>query len=340
VGLTFNLRRTEAASLAGDDREAEYDPPTTVAAIHDAIESHGHTVIDLEATSDLPLLLAEAKRRGEAPDVVFNVAEGLEGRAREAQVPALLELLGIPYSGSDPAALAVAHDKSLAKRIVAHVGLPTPAFMVMNNARQRLDPTLTFPLVAKPLAEGSSKGVTAASVSENETDLRAFVGELVERYHQPVLIEQFLPGREFTLAILGQKPRVLCPLEVVFKDKTDKLPVYSFASKFIEPDRVGLSVPAKVDDPLREELSRVALGAFHALGCRDFARVDLRIDAQGRVSFIECNPLPGLTPAFSDMCLIAAAEGIEYPALIGEILAPALKRLRDRERQREIDERF
>jgi D-alanine-D-alanine ligase len=333
--LTFNLRRTEAASLAGDDREAEYDPPTTVAAIRAALESHGHTVIELEATSELPLLLTEAK-----VDVVFNVAEGLEGRAREAQVPALLELLGIAYSGSDPAALAVSHDKSLAKRVVAHAGLPTPAFMVMSHARQRLDPALRFPLVAKPLAEGSSKGVSAASVVEHESDLRAAVAELVERYQQPVLVEQFLPGREFTMAVLGARPRVLCPLEVVFHDKSDKFPLYSYTSKFIDPSRVGLSVPAAVEAELRAELDRVALGAFKALGCRDFARVDLRLDEEGKVNFIECNPLPGLTPGFSDMCLIAAAEGIEYAALIGEILAPAVRRMRERDKQRRLAVRF
>jgi len=178
----------------------------------------------------------------------------------------------------------------------------------------------------KPVFEGSSRGVTDKSVVQDETALRAEVREQLQRYRQPVMAEVFLPGRELTVGVLDGDPvRVLAPLEVRFTNPDNPFPVYGFDNKFYSRD-VVLEVPAKVDQALGEELSRVAAESFKALGCRDVARVDLRLDAQGRVCFIECNPLPGLAPGFSDLCLIANASGLTYEALIGEILKPALRR--------------
>jgi D-alanine-D-alanine ligase len=334
VGLTYNMRRSRALS-SDQDHDAEYDTPQTIAAIREAIESYGHTVVELEATPELSTLLPAA-----AVDVVFNIAEGMSGRNREAQVPALLELLDIPYTGSDPAAMALALDKSLAKRIVAQAECPTPISMVMRTGDEPLAKGLFFPLMVKPVAEGSSKGIVGRSVVESETELRDAARELIQKYKQDALVENFLPGREFTVALLGEtKPKALPPLEVIFLDKSLKHPIYDFDSKFIG-GRTTYNVPAKVDDAVMREIESVAMRAFAALGVRDYGRVDLRMDARGQVNFIECNPLPGLSPGFSDMCLIADAVGISYRTLIGEILAPCIRRYREKRRIRNIEGRI
>jgi len=322
-GLLFNLRHPGEGG-AVDEATAEYDSPETIRALRQAIESHGCDVVELEATEDLPARLQFA-----GIDVAFNLAEGREGRARESQVPALLEMLRIPYTGSDPTSIALCLDKSLAKQVVAQVGIRTPAFVLMTRGDEPLPAGFTFPAIVKPVAEGSSRGVTDKSVARDEAAMRAEAREQIERYRQPIMVEAFLPGREFTLGVLGGSPirdiRVLEPLEVRFTDAKNPFPVYGFENKFYSRD-VALEVPAKVDEALGQELKRVAAEAYKALGCRDVARVDLRLDAEGRVCFIECNPLPGLAPGFSDLCLIATASGLSYEALIGEILKPALSR--------------
>ncbi|MFN7955890.1 MAG: ATP-grasp domain-containing protein [bacterium] len=323
VGFTFNVKRTTPIEGV-DESEAEYDSPKTIGAIHDAIASLGHEVIDLEATPQLPTRLVAA-----APDVVFNMAEGVLGRNRESQVPALLELLGIPYTGSDPAALAMALDKELAKRLVAAAGVATPAWFLAHTGRERFPRELGFPAIVKPVTEGSSKGVVPKSVVENEAQARAVAREMIERYQQPALVEGYLPGREFTVGLLGERnPRALPPMEIVFLDKRKKRPVYAFEHKQDWSKEIRYDTPARVDPALLRELTKAALTAFHALGCRDVARVDLRLDAAGRVNFVELNPLPGLSPGWSDLCLIAASAGIEYRDLIGRILAPAIRRFR------------
>jgi D-alanine-D-alanine ligase len=328
VGLIYNLRAPTPEPNGIDERTAEYDTPETIAAIRQAIESYGHEVVELEATPEIAALLPAS-----GIDVAFNIAEGIEGRARESQVPALLELLGIPYTGSDPTAIALSLDKGLAKRLVHQAGIQTPAFTLMATGKEKLPKGWTFPCIVKPVAEGSSRGVTQSSVVEDERQLRALVAEQSARYRQAMLVEAFLPGREFTLGVLGERrPRVLLPLEVKFTDKRERYPVYAFESKFFSRG-IEIEVPAKVDAALGKELQRVARAAFLALGCRDVGRIDVRLDAEGRVHFIECNPLPGLAPGFSDLCMIAQACGMEYRALIGEILASALRRLRERRRQ-------
>jgi D-alanine-D-alanine ligase len=327
VGLIFNLRAPTPTPNNVDEHTAEYDSPETVQAIKQAIASYGHEVVELEATPELSALLPPS-----GIDVAFNIAEGIGGRARESQVPALLELLGIPYTGSDPTAIALSLDKAVAKRLVQQVGLLTPAFVLMATGRERLPRGWNFPAIVKPVAEGSSKGIKHTSVVSDEKTLRSLVAEQSARYGQAMLVEAFLPGREFTLGLLGErKPRVLPPLEVRFTDAAGPHPVYAFESKFYSRG-VDLQVPAQVDPALGKELQRVARAAFSALGCRDVARIDVRLDAEGRVNFIECNPLPGLAPGFSDLCLIAQATGMEYRALIGEILASALRRMRERKR--------
>ncbi len=331
VGFTFNVKRIKPTA-EGEDREAEYDSPTTLQAIREAIASHGHEVVDLEATAELPMVLASTP-----VDVVFNIAEGFRGRNREAQVPALLELLDIPYTGSDPATLSLALDKALAKRVVRAAGLDTPNFQLMNTGRERLDKQFNrWPLMVKPVAEGSSKGVIAKSVCHNESELREVVKEMVDRYQQPALVEEYIGGREFTVGLLGERrPEVLPPMEIVFTDKSDKTPIYKFEDKLEENDRIKYEVPAKVEPGQAERLRAAARTAFMSLGCRDVARIDFRMDAEtGKIYFIECNPLPGLTPGWSDLVLIAQGDGMDYRTLIGEILSGAIRRYKERRTSR------
>ena len=331
VGFAYNVKRIIPTADAVDDSEAEYDSPSTLQAVREAIASWGHEVVDLEATPELPSVLQSTPL-----DVVFNIAEGLKGRNRESQVPALLELLDIPYTGSDPATLAIALDKGLAKKIVRQHGIHTPNFQLMTTGKERLLKDFTrFPLMVKPVAEGSSKGVVSKSVCGNEPELREVVREIVDKYQQPALVEEYISGREFTVGLLGEKrPKVLMPMEIVFLDKSEKNPVYSFQHKLDWNDRIRYDVPAKLDAGQLERLKAASRAAYMALGCRDVARMDFRMDERGRFYFLECNPLPGLTPGWSDLVLIAQAESIDYRTLIGEILSGAIRRYKEREQRK------
>ena len=335
VGFTFNVKRVKPNIDGTRDDEAEYDSPATLQAIREAIAAAGHEVIDLEATQDLPSVL-----QATPVDVVFNMAEGIKGRNREAQVPALLELLDIPYSGSDPAALSIALDKALAKRIVRQHGILTPNFTILQTGKERLPKELRFPLIVKPIAEGSSKGIHGSSVVDNEEELREAARQMIAKYDQPALVEDYIAGREFTVGMLGERrPKVLPPMEVVFLDNVEKHPVYSFEMKQDWSKKIRYDVPAKLEVPQQKALEKAARDSFIALGCRDVARVDFRMDAQGRCYFLECNPLPGLAPGWSDLVLIAKAAGIEYNTLISEILSGAIRRYKERERERRESQR-
>jgi len=327
IGFTFNVKRVDPK--AGNDSEAEYDAPETIDSIRDALAEHGHVTL-FEATAELPRQLMQTP-----VDLVFNIAEGVAGRNREAAVPALCELMGIPYTGSDAATLSIALDKALSKRVLLQHGILTAEFQVMETGRERLSSKLKFPLIVKPNQEGSSKGVSAsASVVDDEEGLRAVVRELIDRYRQPALIEVYIPGREFTVGLLGdRRPRVLPPMEILFKDKDNQRPVYDFQIKQEWEKHVSYQCPAHLTPAELKAIERVCRETFAALDCRDVARIDLRVTPKGDIYVIEVNPLPGLTPGYSDLCLIAAAAGIEYPTLIGEILEGGLKRLREKRRE-------
>lgn len=328
VALVYNLKRTQQQASGLQDDEAEFDSQKTIDAIAEAIASHGHRVTPMEADASLLTRLRSAE-----PDLAFNIAEGYRGRGRESLVPSLLELLDIEYTGSDAATMALTLDKALAKRVVREAGGRTPGFVVMRSATQRLPAELTFPLIVKPVAEGSSKGVSDASVVEDDAQLRRVVADVAARYSAGALVEEYVGGREFTVAVLGgERPRVLPPMEILFSAEPGARTVYTFAHKLDVTDAVRYEAPAQVDAALGRELNRAARLAFNALGCRDVARIDLRLDSAGKVHFIECNPLPGLSPGWSDLCLIAQGAGLSYEALIGDILAPSLRRLRRRER--------
>ncbi|MDX2093990.1 MAG: ATP-grasp domain-containing protein [Kofleriaceae bacterium] len=328
VGFTYNVKR----SHDGDD-EAEWDPPETIIAIANALARQGHIVVHLEATPDLPRVLAEAD-----VDLIFNIAEGVEGRNREAQVPALCELLGIPYTGSDSATLAIALDKALGKKVLMQHDILTPKFQLMESARERLSSDMKFPLIVKPNAEGSSKGIDSTNVVDTEEELRAAVKLCVEKYRQPALVEEYIAGREFTVGLLGDKrPRVLPPMEIKFK-KNNPRPVYDYGVKQEWEEHVYYECPAKLTEAEQKAMEKIARATFWALDCRDVARVDLRMDADGRIYVLEVNPLPGLTPDYSDLVLIAKAIGMEYDQLIAEIMVGGLRRMREKRREeRELE---
>jgi len=327
VGFTYNMKRV--TTKGGDDSEAEYDPPETIAAIADAIASFGHSVVHLEATPDLPRKLAEAD-----VDLVFNIAEGVGGRNREAQVPALCELLSIPYTGSDSATMAIALDKALAKKVLQQHEILTPKFQLFETGKEKLNPALRFPVIVKPNAEGSSKGIAADAVFDQEEPLRAYVKALIEKYRQPALVEEYITGREFTIGLLGYpRPRVLPPMEIVFKDKDLERPVYDFQVKQEWEKHVRYDCPAVLTPAELRAIERAVRETFEALDCRDFARIDLRMTRDGQVYVFEVNPLPGLTPDYSDLVLISKAMGMDYRTLIGEMLTGGMKRLREKRRE-------
>lgn len=325
VGFTYNEKRIVPGVDPSTDQEAEFDSPKTLNAIREALRSLGHEVIDLEAVPQLPRLLSESP-----VDVVFNIAEGIKGRNREVQVPALLELLGIPYTGSDPTTLAIALDKGLAKRIVASQGVRTAPFVTLSTGHEKIPANLHYPLVVKPVAEGSSKGVLKTCVVHDLKQLREQAAYLIKKHKQPVLAEEFLSGREFTVGILGSssRPHILPPMEIVFHSKAGDFPVYAYEHKLDTNDEVRYETKPELSPELLKDLEQTALRAFRALGCRDVSRVDLRLNLEGQACFMECNPLPGLTPGWSDLCLITDAAGMSYAQLIEEILKPAIQRLK------------
>jgi D-alanine-D-alanine ligase len=327
VGFTYNVKRDEVAP--DSDAQAEWDPPETIMAISSALERQGHVVVHLEATPDLPRVLAEAD-----VDLIFNIAEGVEGRNREAQVPALCELLNIPYTGSDSATLAIALDKALCKKVLMQHDILTPKFQVMETGRERLDPALRFPLIVKPNAEGSSKGIGNTNVVDTEEGLRAAVRSVLDRYRQPAIIEEYVAGREFTVGVLGDRRlRLLPPMEIRFKDAAIERPVYDFVVKQDWQKHVYYECPATLTDIERKSIEKIVRDTFSALDCRDVARVDLRMDAHGRIYVLEVNPLPGLTPNYSDLVLISRAAGMDYDQLMAEIMLGGLRRMREKRRE-------
>jgi D-alanine-D-alanine ligase len=259
--------------------------------------------------------------------MVFNIAESVGGRCREAYVPALLEMYGVPYTFSDPLVCALTLDKSMAKRIVAQAGLPTPEFRVVSSYEDVFEVSLDYPLFAKPLAEGTGKGIDGNSRIDDPDMLEAVCVDLLARYGQPVLVEQYLCGREFTVGILGtgKDARPIGTMEIELNGENEPA-VYSFLNKEECESRIKYS---RLQEPLlRAEVERLALSCYTTLQCRDGGRVDIRCDAGGRPCFIEVNPLAGLHPSHSDLCMIATNESMSYAELINSILENAFSRYR------------
>jgi D-alanine-D-alanine ligase len=322
IGLTYDLRDDYLARGFSEEEAGEFDAPITIDSLEAAISGHGHEVERIGALPALVTALAQGARW----DLVFNIAEGVSGVARESQVPALLEGFGIPFTFSTAEVLAVAMEKSLAKLVVRQAGIATPDFAVVRSARDLQAVALPYPLFVKPLAEGTSKGVAETSRVADRAALTRKCLEVLKDYRQPALVETYLPGREFTVGILGSGAgaRLIGVAEVTFKPGGDPS-AYSFRNKMDAYDVLTLA-----DDPTAREAGAVALAAWRALGCRDAGRIDIRCDAEGRPAFIEANPLAGLRPGWSELPVLAEQAGMSYEALIGAILAEASARLAPR----------
>lgn len=321
IGVTYDLRADYLAMGYGEEETAEFDSEVTIAAICDALSALGHVPVRIGGIRRLTEKLAA----GERWDAVFNICEGLHGLAREAQVPALLEAYDIPYVFSDPLTLSLTLDKAMTKRVVRDAGIATADFAVIETMADVDAVSLPFPLFAKPVAEGSGKGVNARSKIANAAQLKAVSRDLLAQFHQPVLVETFLSGREFTVGIVGtgRDARVLGVTEIVPK------PAYVGEGYGYENKETGWE--DKVDirfaqGPEAQAAGAVALSAWRALRCRDGGRIDIRCDARGKAHFIEVNPLAGLRPGYSDLCFIAQYAGLSYEGLIGAILESFLTR--------------
>lgn len=322
VGLTYDLKDDYLALGFGEHEVAEFDSPATIAALEGALTALGHAVERVGHVRALAARLVAGWRC----DLVFNIAEGVAGFGRESQVPALLEAYGIPYTFSDPLVCALTLHKGMAKHVARGCGVPTPGFVLVTTPAEAAAVTLPLPLFAKPVAEGSSKGITAKSLVKSRAALVAVCTELLARYRQPVLVEEFLPGRELTVGVLGTggSARALATLEVMLLDGADA-GVYSYRNKTQWQGIVDYRLLEA--GPLRTDVEDVALAAWRCLGCRDAGRVDLRLDGAGRAQLIEVNPLAGLAPGYSDLPIMAELTGMSYVTLIGEIMRCALARL-------------
>jgi len=324
IAITYNLKRTVLSDGLKNDDDAEFDSLQTLEAISKAIKALGHEVIVLEATAQLPANLLASR-----VDLVFNIAEGIRGHNREAHVPALLELLSIPYTGSDSKALTVTLDKSLAKKIVADAKIATPKALLFHDPSQKIPESLSYPCIVKPIAEGSSKGISSSSVVHEQSALQSAVEKIVTRYKQAALVEQFVGGREFTVGVLENGCLdVLPPMEIIYLCG-EPCPIYSYAYKLEWQNFLRYDTKPLLTKALRLRLENYARRAFRALGCRDVARFDFRMDDKNHLYFLECNALPGLAPDWSDLCLISNAAGISHQELIQRILTPALERLKN-----------
>ena len=324
VGMVYDLRKDYLAEGYSEEEVAEFDSEETIAALEGALRELGHRPERIGHARALCGQLAAGRRW----DLVFNVAEGLRGRSREAQAPCLLEMFDVPYTFSDPLVCALTLDKAMTKRVIGSAGLATPSFAVVRRAEEIAEVTLELPLFAKPVAEGTGKGISDRSVVETPAELRDVCTWLLERFRQPVLVEEYLPGREFTTAVLGtgERARVLGTMEIVVRPGGGKA-VYSYEKK----ERCEELIEYKPVErgALRGEAEALALAAYRALECRDAGRVDVRCDGRGRPGFVEINPLPGLHPTHSDLPMIATQEGVSYVELIGYIVQSARQRTRE-----------
>lgn len=324
IGITFDLREDYAREGYGEEETAEFDHVDTILAIEAALHSLGHVTDRIGQVRVLVQRLAD----GDRWDLVFNIAEGMHGFGRQALVPALLDTYRVPYTFSDPLALAVTLHKATAKRIVRDQGLCTADFAVVEIPSDVDNVVLPFPLFIKPIAEGTSKGISAASKVSGPSELRRGCEKLLARHSQPVLVERYLPGREFTVGILGtgSASTVIGVMELDLRAGAEP-EIYSYENKKHFEERVKAQLATDAGGLAAAEL---ALSAWRGLGCRDAGRVDLRCDAVGKVNFLEANPLAGLHPKDSDLPLLARLKGIPYRALIEGIVNSALSRVEKR----------
>jgi D-alanine-D-alanine ligase len=336
IALTANLKKDLVWQAdAPHDAGAEFDARETIESITAALQADGHMVYFCPADHTLPDALQDLH-----PDICFNIAEGLGGDAREAQVPALCELLGIPYTASRVLANALSLDKTQTKRIWQSLGLPTAHFQEFHASTDVLHPTLRYPMFVKPAREGTGMGMGLDSIVYDETTLREQVAWVIETYQQPALVEEFLSGREFTVGFIGnrgtKRPFPYNPdgyyffhvLELGTQNSVSP-GVYGYDAKSLALDENGAPdylCPADIPHNLRHRLYTLTRQAAEAIGVCDVSRVDFRLDDEGEPYLLEINTLPGLNPAVSDLCIMARADDIPYQTLITEILYLAAER--------------
>lgn len=327
IGIAYNLKRE---SIRPEERESEFDDISTITAIKEAIVALGHHVTLLEADERF-----YDRLKKQHIDLVFNIAEGLHGESRESHIPAILEMCQIPYTGSGICTQAITLNKSRKKEILGYHKIPTPQFQLFKSKTEKKDPRLKFPLIVKPNAEGSSVGITNASLVFNESQLKKQINYCLTKLKQPVLVESFCPGREFTVSILGNTPpRILPLIEVTFDHLPKHLnPIDSHESKWIydSPDRKKnpLICPAKIPTVLENRIKSIALKTYQILNCVDLCRMDIRLDAKGVPNVLDVNALPGLTPdpAHNSRFIISSYNaGLTYPQIIQSIVLAAIKR--------------
>ncbi|MCF8495666.1 MAG: D-alanine--D-alanine ligase [Alphaproteobacteria bacterium] len=320
VGFTYDLRDDYLEQGFSEEDAAEFDSIETIDAVELSLRKNGYEVERIGNIRALVNALATGKRW----DIVFNICEGVSGIAREAQVPALLEAYAIPYTFSPPEVMTARTDKALAKMILKNCNIPTPQWYVIEDARNLPD-HLEFPLFLKPLAEGSSKGISEHSLVRDKATFKKSTAHFLARYAQPVLVESYLPGREFTVGLLGtgKTARVLGVMEVDLDGQPDNFG-RSYANKDVDwtmPDLYRLA-----EDEAARKAGALALAAWDALKGRDVGRVDLRCDEKGEPLVLEVNALSGLHPEKSDLCILAAKAGMDHAALIGVIMEEAISR--------------
>ncbi len=324
IGITFDLKDDAAADPSlPDDFQEEFDSPATIEAIAAVLRGLGHDVVLLgDGRPMLERLLAAP------PAFVFNIAEGHGvSRSREARVPAVLEMLGIPHTGSDPLTLAVTLDKDCAKRLVSSEGVPVPRGCVIEDHQDAAEAAdrIVFPAIAKPTWEGSSKGIRQRCLVKSRADLAAVVAALRRDHRQPILVEEFVQGTELTVGMVGNgEPEIIGVMSVAPTQPTAEF-IYSLEVKRDFRRMVRYECPARLPAATMDAVQRAARTAFRALGCRDVARVDFRL-RDGVPYFLEVNPLPGLNPDTSDLVILAGLAGWTYPRLIERILGAALER--------------
>jgi len=327
IALTCNLKKKDTNLPA--DYFSEWDSEETINAIAGALRSRGHSVdaIDVE----YPGLFSYFRKN--SVDMVFNIAEGKCGKFRESEVPAVLDYLNIPYTGSDTFSLALALNKALTKKILMAEGIPTPNFQVFSTGKEELSSDLKFPLIVKPNCEGSAKGINKSNVVHNRIELTNKVKEIIEVYRQEALVEEFIDGKELTVGILENGlTRVLPILEIDFEScKNSGEYFYSWRMKEYQGnEELGLvptfHCPARLDRDTEERVKDVVLRTHRAVGCTDISRTDIRLDKNGIPYVLEINPLPGLDPKESNFPLMAYAAGMKYEDLIEAIVKSASER--------------
>lgn len=321
VGLTYDLRSDYLKQGYSDEETAEFDSEETIEALDNTLTSLGYKTQRIGNIFSL----IDRVNKGERWDFVFNICEGMHGIGREAQVPALLDAYNIPYVFSDPLVLALTLHKGQTKRVVRDCGIPTADFAIIESVQDLQHINLPYPLFAKPVAEGTGKGIDGKSVISSQSELKVVCSNLLNRFRQPVLVETYLPGREFTVGIVGTgtNAKAIGVMEITITSKA-KEQTYSFHTK---ENWKGVVEYSMVSGEVEKMCSDTALNAWRCLGCRDGGRVDIKMDANGIPNFIEVNPLAGLNPSHSDLPMLARNNGIEYRQLIKLIVDSAILRL-------------